>query len=100
MTEAQVIALDVGGASVKSAIVAPARRIVGQPIVTPIDSSADAETILTTFADIIQRHLAHVDPASLIGVAFGFRRVASFHSAHQTPTDRPPLPHASRQPLL
>jgi len=66
-----VIALDVGGTFVKSAIVAPA-GCLSQPTVTPIDSSADAETILAAFADIIHRHLAQVDPVSLVGVAFGF----------------------------
>ena len=50
----------------------PRPDVLAQPTVTPIDSSADAETILAAFADIIHRHLAQVDSVSLVGVAFGF----------------------------
>jgi glucokinase len=72
MADASVIALDVGGTSVKSAVVALVGRIIGQPTVTPIDSSANAETILATFAGIIQHHLTLLNPVCLLGVAFGF----------------------------
>ena len=72
MADTSVIALDVGGTSVKSAVVGLAGRIIGQPTVTPLDSRTDAETILAAFAGIIQHHLGLINPVCLLGVAFGF----------------------------
>lgn len=69
---ARVIALDVGGTSVKSALVAPEGRVVGEPAITPIDSSAEADSILRTFAQIISTHLGESHNHNLLGVAFGF----------------------------
>ena len=69
---ALVIALDVGGTSVKSALVAPGGQIVGKPSVTPIDSSSEAENILKTFAQIISTHLGETHTSHLLGVALGF----------------------------
>src|SRR5215211_1223635 len=69
---ARVIALDVGGTSVKSALIAPGGRIIGEPAITPIDSSGEAESILETFAQIISTHLGQAEPSNIIGVAFGF----------------------------
>jgi glucokinase len=68
----RIIALDVGGTSVKSALVAPGGHIVGKPSVTPINSSSDAENILKTFAQIIRSHLDESQPSKILGVAFGF----------------------------
>jgi len=67
----RVIALDIGGSSIKSAAIAPAGHLAGQPMTTPIDSQADADTILRTFAGAIRQHLAEVGASSLLGVAIG-----------------------------
>ena len=69
---AQVIALDVGGTSVKSAWVAPGGRVIGEPTITPIDSSGEAESILGTFAQIISTHLGGAQTSDFLGVALGF----------------------------
>jgi glucokinase len=69
-----VIALDVGGTSVKSALVASGGRIVSRPLVTSIDSTAGAETILATCVAVISHHLQENAPgmAGVGGVAIGF----------------------------
>lgn len=69
---ARVIALDVGGTSVKSALVAPGGYIIGEPSITPIDSSSEAENILRTFAQIISTHLGQTQTSNVLGVALGF----------------------------
>ena len=69
---AWVIALDVGGTSVKSAGVASGGRLIGEPAITPIDSSAEADTILGTFARIISTHLSQAKTSNVIGAALGF----------------------------
>ena len=68
----RVIALDVGGTSVKSALVAPAGHIIGEPVITPIDSSGDAESILGTFAQIIRTYRGQAQTSNVIGVTLGF----------------------------
>jgi glucokinase len=67
----RVIALDVGGTSVKSAWVAPGGH-VGEPAITPIDSSGEAESILGTLAQIISTHLGQAQTSNIIGAALGF----------------------------
>ena len=69
---ARVIALDVGGTSVKSALVAPGGRVIGERAITPIDSSGEAESILDTFAQTIRTHLGQAQTSNVIGVALGF----------------------------
>ena len=69
---ARVISLDVGGTSVKCAMVAPRGYIIGKPSVTPIDSSGKADSILGTFAQIIRGHLGESQTSNLLGVTFGF----------------------------
>jgi glucokinase len=69
---ARVIALDVGGTSVKSALVAPRGHVIGEPSITPIDSSSGADLILSTFAEIISTHLAQAQTSDILGVALGF----------------------------
>jgi glucokinase len=69
---ARVIALDVGGTSVKSALVAPEGQVIGKPSITSIDSSSGAENILKTFAQIINTHLGQAQTSNVIGVALGF----------------------------
>ena len=71
-TTARVVALDVGGTSVKSALVAPGGRVIGESAITPIDSSGDAEGILETFAQIIRSHLGQAQASNVIGVVLGF----------------------------
>jgi glucokinase len=68
----RVIALDVGGTSVKSAWVTPGGCVIGEPAITPIDSSGEAESILGTFAHIISTHLGQAQTSTIIGVALGF----------------------------
>ena len=68
----RVIALDVGGTSVKSALVAPGGHVIGKPTITPIDSSDEAESILRTFAQIISTHLVQAQTSNVIGVTLGF----------------------------
>jgi glucokinase len=69
---ARIIALDVGGTSVKSALVAPRGHVIGKPSITPIDSSSKAESILGTLAQIISTHLGQAQTSNVIGVALGF----------------------------
>jgi predicted NBD/HSP70 family sugar kinase len=69
---ARVIALDVGGTSVKSALIASGGHVIGEPVITPIDSSGEAESILRTFAQIISTHLGQAQTSNVIGVALGF----------------------------
>lgn len=68
----RVIALDVGGTSVKSALVAPGGYVIGEPTITPIDSSGEADGLLGTFAQIISTHLGQAPTSKLLGVALGF----------------------------
>jgi len=69
---AHVIALDVGGTSVKTALVAPGGHVIGEPAITPIDSAGEAEGILGTFARIISSHLDQAQTSNVIGLALGF----------------------------
>ena len=69
---ARVIALDVGGTSVKTALVAPGGHVIGEPAITPIDSAGEAEGILGTFARIISSHLGQAQTSNVIGLALGF----------------------------
>ena len=71
-SKARVIALDVGGMSVKSAVVAPEELVIGKPVTTPVDSTGDAQTILSTFVRVVAGHLHEVQPSDLLGVALGF----------------------------
>jgi predicted NBD/HSP70 family sugar kinase len=68
----RVIALDVGGTSVKSALVAAGGQVIGKPSITSIDSSSEPENILKTFAQIISTHLEESHTSNLLGVALGF----------------------------
>src|SRR5688500_1168610 len=69
---ARVIALDVGGTSVKSALIALGGHVIGEPVITPIDSSGEAESILRSFAQIISTHLGQAQTSNVIGAALGF----------------------------
>jgi glucokinase len=69
---ARVVALDVGGTSVKSALVAPGGSVIGEPAMTPIDSSGEAEGILEIFAQIISTHFGQAQNSNVVGVALGF----------------------------
>jgi glucokinase len=72
-----VIALDVGGTSIKSALVARGGRVVSRSLVTPVDSTADVETILAALVAVISQHLQESVPGvagavGVVGVAIGF----------------------------
>ena len=67
-----VIALDVGGTSVKSGIVAREGRVIGEVAQTAIDSSRDADTIINTLAQIVRQHQALLKPEDWLGIGVGF----------------------------
>jgi glucokinase len=71
-SSARVIALDVGGTSVKSALVTPRGHVIGNPAITLIDSSREADSILRTFAQIISTYLGKSHTSDFLGVALGF----------------------------
>ena len=68
--ERPVIALDVGGSSVKSALVAAGQQIVGKVCVDDIESGATADEILNTLAAIITGHLEKVRDVCRVAFAF------------------------------
>ena len=70
MNDYPVIALDVGGSSVKSALVAADQQIVGDVCVDVIQSGATADEILKMLAAIITGHLDKVK--TVRGIAFAF----------------------------
>jgi glucokinase len=70
MSDESVIALDVGGSSVKSALVAMGPRIVGRISVDAIQSKASADQILNTLAVIIKGYLQN--RGGVRGIAFAF----------------------------
>ena len=70
MVDQPVIALDVGGSSVKSALVAADRQILGNICVDAIQSAASTDEILHSLAAIIAGHLEKV--RDVRGIAFAF----------------------------
>jgi glucokinase len=70
MIDQPVISLDVGGSSIKSALVAADRQIVGSICVNVIQSAASAAEIFHTLATIIAGHLEMV--RDVRGIAFAF----------------------------
>ena len=70
MGDQPVIALDVGGSSVKSALVEVGPRIVGGVSVHAIQSGADAAEILKTLAAIIAGYLEKVKGVRGIAITF------------------------------
>jgi glucokinase len=69
-----VAALDVGGTSVKSVLVADDGNLVGQLKTTPIDNQASADIILKSLTDIVKGHIQELGTKShqLLGIALGF----------------------------
>ena len=65
-----VIALDVGGSSVKSALVTVDQQIIGNVCVDVIQSDGTADEMLNTLAAIIAGHVEKVDHVR--GIAFAF----------------------------
>ena len=70
MDDQLVLALDVGGSSIKSALVADGQRIVDGLRVDEIQSGASAPHILNTLAAIISSHLEQASDVSRIAFAF------------------------------
>ena len=66
-----VIALDVGGSSIKSGLATP-DGILNFVCHTPINSQASKEKVLRAFVEIIQTYLSKMSPNEFIGVAIGF----------------------------
>ena len=71
-----VLALDVGGTSVKSAIVGPSGALAGPPRRTPIDSSAGADALLATLAGVLVAEA----PRAIAGVAMAFPGPCDYES--------------------
>lgn len=67
-----IVALDVGGGSVKSGTFAPSGRLVNPPAFTPIASRGSAEEIFATLAGILEAELACVPPEAGWRAALGF----------------------------
>ena len=70
MRDQLVLALDVGGSSVKSALVTNSQHILGQVHVDDIKSGASAPEILNTLAAIISAHLENGSDPCRIAFAF------------------------------
>lgn len=70
--ESCVIALDVGGTSVKSGVVILGQHEIIAVTHTKIDSKADAETILDTFARIVDGYLVEHRGTEILGIALAF----------------------------
>jgi glucokinase len=66
-----VVALDVGGTSVKSAIVGPSGELAGPPRRTPIDSTQSADALLGALAGVVDA-LAPPGGPAIAGVAVAF----------------------------
>lgn len=72
MTENElVIALDVGGTSVKSGVIASSGQVFDASE-TPIESQSSADLIFETFGAIIHHHLSQMPDGRIAGVAFAF----------------------------
>lgn len=71
-TPGAVVVLDVGGTSVKSAVVRRDGLLRGDAQQTPIDSRGAAETIIETLAVIINQHMAALGADLLLGIVLGF----------------------------
>ena len=67
-----VIALDVGGSSIKSGLVESNDSIIGTTLLSPIDSSAPAQKIIGSLSEVIRTYLANVNREDLLGIAIGF----------------------------
>ena len=70
MSDQPVLALDVGGSSVKSALVTNGQRIVGSVRVDAIRSTGSSTAILKTLAATISDHLAKATDVNRIAFAF------------------------------
>ncbi len=69
----EIIALDVGGSSVKSGRVTSGGQLLGPVHVTPVDSQADADTLLATFVQAVQKAWNRPPPIRrLWGLALAF----------------------------
>lgn len=67
-----IVALDVGGSSVKSALVPAPDPAAIAVTTTPVDSRGDKNAILGTFKQVIQQHLQEVKRERCLGVGIGF----------------------------
>ncbi|MBE2184239.1 MAG: ROK family protein [Anaerolineae bacterium] len=65
-----VVALDIGGSSVKSALLSAGQPLAGEIRVQPLDSSASADHILEFLSLVIRFHLEQ--SATIQGIALGF----------------------------
>lgn len=68
----RVIALDVGGSSVKSGLVTPEGALDGPVTTTPLASCAPAEALLEELAGVLRRHLEGRGPGGCLGVGVAF----------------------------
>ena len=66
-----VLAIDVGGTAVKSAIVGPSGSLAAQPLRTPIDSDGSADAVIAALAGVVDALAPAAGPA-IAGVAVAF----------------------------
>ncbi len=69
---AAVVALDVGGTSVKNALVDPALHQVREMRDDPVDSLAAAEVILGALVAILRRAIDEAADGPVVGIGVGF----------------------------
>jgi glucokinase len=67
-----IIALDVGGTSVKSGLVDGAPAVVGPVWQTPVDNGSGVDELLGVFRGIVARHVAELGELHLRGVGAAF----------------------------
>ena len=70
MSDQPILALDIGGSSVKSALVAAGPRVLNRISVDAIESKASADQILKTLAAIIKGYLPNTGDVRGIALAF------------------------------
>lgn len=73
-----VLALDVGGTSIKSGLVELPATVRGELRATPFDSAGPAGAVLGTFASLLWSHAQEVE--ELYGLALGFPGPFEYHS--------------------
>jgi glucokinase len=67
-----VIAIDVGGSSIKSGAVTDRYQLEGAPLTTPLDSWGELPVIIQTVSDVLRKHVLPPNRSILAGVAIGF----------------------------
>jgi glucokinase len=72
MPSEMVIALDIGGSSVKSGIVSSDHILLNEPLITVIEPSDTAEKLLNVFSSVIHEHVPMVRREEILGICLAF----------------------------